>query len=336
MNRYLLDCTLRDGGYLNDWHYGTEKMKEIFSYLVKAKMDYIEVGFLDERRPLDLERSINPTIEAYEEIYKGVDKGHSKVMTMIDFGTRSLDGIKDHKEGDFVDGIRVIFKKEKKEKALPYCAALKKKGYIVFAQMVSITAYEEKDLEEFVALIKEAMPNAVSIVDTYGLLDNIELDHYDDYLDSHLPSGIALGLHTHNNLELAFANAAHFLDKEHSHDILADGTLFGHGKSAGNAPTELIAHLLDARYGKDYDLGVLLEVIEGIILPMKEKLKWGYQYDFMIASANRVHPNYISYLRKKGCNGAKIYELTKKLTGPETLLYSEEAIKKIYEEEVKD
>lgn len=329
MKRELLDCTLRDGGYLNDWNYGRETLRSVFSGLVKAKIDYIEVGFLDERRPLDLNRSINPTIEAYEEIFSGIDKGNSIVLAMIDYGTRSLDGIKNHFPGDFIDGIRVIFKKEKKEKALPYCKALKEKGYIVFAQMVSVTTYEDRDLAQLVDLVRDAKPYAVSMVDTYGLMDNDELDKYDSFLENNLEESTSIGLHTHNNLQMAFANVSHFLAREHAHTVLADGTLFGHGKSAGNAPTELIASLLNRRYGGNYDMPIILELIEREILPLKSKLNWGYQYDFFISANRRVHPNYISYLKKKGCDGKTIDLLIQQLSGDDMLLYSENAIERI-------
>lgn len=75
-NISLLDCTLRDGGYVNDWNFGRETMICIFERLVSAGVDIIEVGFLDERRPFDINRSIQPDTDCYNAIYNGCDKGN--------------------------------------------------------------------------------------------------------------------------------------------------------------------------------------------------------------------------------------------------------------------
>lgn len=53
-----LDCTLRDGGYVNDWNFGHETIGEVFERLVSSGVEYIEIGFLDERREMDLDRTI--------------------------------------------------------------------------------------------------------------------------------------------------------------------------------------------------------------------------------------------------------------------------------------
>jgi 4-hydroxy 2-oxovalerate aldolase len=256
--KYLLDCTLRDGGYLNDWDYGTDLMHSIFSGLVKAGVDFIEVGFLDDRRPVDYNRSINPTTACYDHIYQGMGKGHSTVLAMIDFGTCDIKNLSPKKDS-FLDGIRVIFKKEKKEKAMAYVAEVKKLGYKVFAQMVSITAYEEKDLAEFVALANSVKPFGVSIVDTYGLLDGNELSKYADYLNAHLDPSIVLGFHAHNNRQLGFSNDLTFLQKNFARPQLVDGTLFGMGKSAGNSQTEQVVTELNNQYGKSYNKGAILD-----------------------------------------------------------------------------
>ena len=83
-NIELLDCTLRDGGYLNDWEFGHDNLVNIFERLVSAKADIIEIGFLDERRDFDLNRSIMPDTDSVEKIYGGLDRSGSMVVGMID------------------------------------------------------------------------------------------------------------------------------------------------------------------------------------------------------------------------------------------------------------
>ena len=108
MNRLLLDCTLRDGGYINDWEFGHERIVEIFERLVSSGMDVIEIGFLDERRNFDINRTIMPDTEAINKIFAGLDKGNALVVAMIDYGTCKLENIQPCKD-TFIDGIRVNF-----------------------------------------------------------------------------------------------------------------------------------------------------------------------------------------------------------------------------------
>ena len=124
----LLDCTLRDGGYINDWNFGHDNLVSVFERLVDAGVDIIEIGFLDERRPFDIDRSIMPNTDCVEKIYGGIDKKQAMVVGMIDYGTCGLENIKPCSES-YLDGIRVIFKKHLREEAMAYCGELKKLGY---------------------------------------------------------------------------------------------------------------------------------------------------------------------------------------------------------------
>ena len=173
----LLDCTLRDSGYLNDWNFGHDNIVNIFEHLAGAKIDIIEIGFLDERRDADTEHTIQPGGDWLDAVYQGLDKGESMVVGMIDYGTCSIENIAPC-EQSFMDGIRVIFKKEKRREAIAFCAQIKKLGYKVFAQAVSITSYNDDEFEDLIGLVNDLEPYAFSIVDTYGLLHRKQLIHY--------------------------------------------------------------------------------------------------------------------------------------------------------------
>ena len=79
-NRYLLDCTLRDGGYLNDWEFGHDNMVNIFDRVVSSGTDVIEIGFLDDRRAFDMNRSIMPSTDCVEKIYGRLDRKDTMVV----------------------------------------------------------------------------------------------------------------------------------------------------------------------------------------------------------------------------------------------------------------
>lgn len=120
----LLDCTLRDGGYINDWEFGHDTLTSILERLVSSSLDVIEVGFLDERREFDINRSIMPDTASVERIYGNIDKGNAMVVGMIDYGTCSIEHLQPCNES-YLDGIRVIFKKMSCMKRLFFVSRLR-------------------------------------------------------------------------------------------------------------------------------------------------------------------------------------------------------------------
>jgi len=330
----LLDCTLRDGGYVNDWKFDHDNMVSIFERVVDAGTDIIEIGFLDERRPFDFNRSIMPDTDSAGKIYGDLDRKNTKVFGMIDYGTCGLDHIKPCSES-FLDGIRVIFKKHLREEALQFCEELKKLGYIVFAQLVSVTAYTDEELIDLCGIANRRKPDAVSMVDTYGLTHQNDLRHILEILDKNLNEDIAIGYHGHNNFQMGYANCQTVLaySKETQRDLLVDGTLYGMGKSAGNAPIELIAMHMNNEYGKDYQLSQYLEAIDANIMQFYQPATWGYSLFFFIAASNDCHPDYVKQLTNKHTLSIKqMNELLGKLQGEKKLLYDKEYMEKLYVE----
>ena len=172
-------------------------------------------------------------------------------------------------------------------------------GYKVFSQLVSVTSYSDEELREVVALVNECHPYGMSMVDTYGLCDAPTLAHIVGVIDSCLDEDIVLGYHAHNNFQLGYANAVSVLNSGLKRDVLVDGTLYGMGKSAGNAPLELLAMYMNTNFGKEYNLGQIQEAISTCILDMYHKKPWGYTLFYYIAASNRCHPDYVSYLMNK-------------------------------------
>ncbi|MBQ7833816.1 MAG: 3-hydroxy-3-methylglutaryl-CoA lyase, partial [Lachnospiraceae bacterium] len=201
----LLDCTLRDGGYLNDWKFGYDEIITVFERLVSAEIDIIEVGFLDERRTYDKNRSIFPNVLSVNDTFRGIDKKNAMVVGMIDYGTCSIEKVIPKKES-FLDGIRVIFKKHIMNEALDFCSQIKALCYDVLVQAVSVTIYEDEEFARLLQRVNEVRPYAFSIVDTYGLLHKNQLIHYFEMADKQLEEEISLGYHSHNNFQLGYAN----------------------------------------------------------------------------------------------------------------------------------
>ena len=215
-NIELLDCTLRDGGYVNDWEFGHDNLVILFERLVSSDAEYIEIGFMDDRREYDENRSIAPGTAAMNRLYEGLDKKNAFIVGMIDYGTCDIKLIQPQAE-TIMDGIRVIFKKQKMHEAIEYMKKIKNLGYKVFCQAVSITSYNDEELEELIHLVNDLDPYAFSLVDTYGLLHKEQLMHYYNFANIHLNEDIRLGYHAHNNFQLAFANCVELVRAQEMH-----------------------------------------------------------------------------------------------------------------------
>lgn len=333
----LLDCTLRDGGYVNDWEFGHNNLVSIFERLADADVDIIEIGFLDDRRPFDMNRSIMPDTASAEKIWKNISRKPGMVVGMIDYGTCRISNIQPCSES-FLDGIRVIFKKHIMKEALDYCAKIKDLGYKVYAQLVSITSYSDNELLELIKIVNAVKPYAVSMVDTYGLLTPNKLLHYYDLLDKNVLPEIQIGFHAHNNFQLGYANAITFMEKETLHDIVVDGTLYGMGKSAGNAPIELVSEYMNKTFGKAYKVASMLESITESILDFYSRSPWGYQMLYYLSAANSCHPNYVSYLYgKENLSVSKINSILGQIEpDSKKLLYDKDTAEETYQKYVKD
>ncbi|MCR4908555.1 MAG: aldolase catalytic domain-containing protein [Lachnospiraceae bacterium] len=326
----LLDCTLRDGGFVNEWNFGHGTIVNLFERAVSAGIDYIEVGFLDEREPFDIDRTITPDSAGMDRIFAGLSHGSSKIFGMIDYGTCPLEALSEA-EASVLDGIRVMVKKKTRFEALEFCAELKKKGYMVFVQPVSITGYSDEELLDLVERVNALNPFAMSIVDTYGLLDRSNLMHYFTLIDERLNPEILLGYHAHNNFQLAYSNSIALVEYDTKRHLLIDGSAYGMGKSAGNCPLELLTMYADENLGKKYDTSQILEMIDTGILKIYEQSPWGYQMQYFLCASNDCHPKYPQYLLKKKTLSVRgVNEILKLIDEDKRLTYHEEYIEELY------
>ena len=326
----ILDCTLRDGGFVNDWNFGLGTIESIISRLNKAGIEIIEIGFLDKRRKYDENRSILPDTESIKPIFTNLDIQNAIIVAMIDFGTCGIEALSDRSESE-LDGIRVIFKKKDYPEALKLCSEIKKKGYDIFIQPVSVTSYTDTEMSELLKKTNELAPYGISIVDTYGLMHKKELLHYFNLIDRNLSEGISIGYHSHNNFQLAYSNCTELMAVDSERELLVDGSLYGMGKGSGNACTELLAMHLNENYGKEYNIDQLLEAIDVDIMKEYTKKYWGYSLKHFIAASNDCHPDYVStLLDKKTLSVKSINEILARIDQTNRLTFNKELIESLY------
>ena len=324
----LLDCTLRDGGFINGWRFGEVTIRGIFHHLTNAGIDVVEVGFLNAQAALDNNCTLLPNTSAVKKLFGHIPRKRALVVAMIDYGTCPLASI-EPAANSFLDGIRVIFKKARMKEALAFCRALQALGYLVFVQPVSITDYTPDELNALLTLVGDLRPHAVSIVDTYGLLAPHEVLAYFHAFHRALPLEITVGYHAHNNLQLGFAACQALAQEAAMHaplrQLLFDATLFGMGKSAGNTPLELLTLFENKRLPKRYDLGELLAALEAFVLPLCHAPSWGYQLPYFMAAAARVHPSYVLFLQNEaGLDAKTAFDLLQEIPQEKKLYFDRE------------
>ena len=293
----LLDCTLRDGGYINNWAFGKATIEDIIFSLAHSKIDIIECGFI--RRV-----NSNPdttTFSSMEDLAKHIKqkKAGTKYAAMIECHNHIEDLIPEN-DGHGADIIRISFRKNDWNEAKEQIKKIMDKGYKVFVQPVGITNYNDKELKRLINEINDLKPDAFYVVDTLGLMNLKELKSRLYLVDKNLAQNIWLGFHSHNNLQMSFANAQELMfianDKR---KIIIDSSCFGIGRGAGNLPTELIVNYINKNLGNKYYLTPIMDIIDKHILSIYASNKWGYYLPYFISAISSCHPNYVAYLNEK-------------------------------------
>lgn len=290
----ILDCTLRDGGYINGWSFGKDVVLNLAQGLYDANMDMIEVGYLNKDAD-DENKSIFRTIaDASAVMPKNNDRG-CIYLAMADVDQFLPENVEPRKEG-YIDGIRVVFYKHQIEKALTMCEAVAKAGYKLFVQPMVTIDYTISEYNQLVDRIKLLHPYAVSIVDSFGYMSKSELFKYFQLLDANLDKNVLIGFHSHNNMQMALMNAESLLAYQTERTIIVDSSLYGMGRGAGNLNTELITNYYNETVSYQFNVHKLLQLIGDYIYPISKVKPWGYSPYFFLTALYHYHPNYVTYL----------------------------------------
>lgn len=296
----LLDCTLRDGGYINNWNFGKKNIKNICNNLIEAQIDVIEVGFLTNKAHSE-DDALYCSCEEIAQIVN-VDKNEVKIAAMIAIGETEINPIcLLGAEETVLDIVRITFHhtRQEIEKAVAYAKCLMEKGYRVCMQPVGTTVYKDKELLDLIEIVNKLKPYAFYLVDTLGTLYKKELLRFIYLIDNNLDKDIKLGFHSHNNLQMSFSNAQLILEYSSTREFLIDCSIFGMGRGAGNLCTELIAQYMNSKGIAAYNMMPIVETIDNYINPIYLTKTWGYSAQYYMAAIHNCHPNYASYLMNK-------------------------------------
>lgn len=326
----ILDCTLRDGGYINNFAFGERGIGKIISQLSISGIDIVECGFLEDGK-YNIDYSIYTTVE---QIAPFLPKNYNKTMyvAMACYGEYSLDQLTPY-DGTSIDGIRVTFHYNEVELALDYCQQIIAKGYKVFVQPVGTTSYTDEQLLSLIHKVNVLHPYSFYLVDTLGLMHQKDVLRFFYLIDHNLNKGIHMGFHSHNNLQLSYSNCQALASVETERVISLDSSVYGMGRGAGNLNTELIANYLNGSKLKRYEIEPLLEIVDEYIIQIKERHKWGYSVPYYLAAINGCHPNYASYLSgKQTLNVRNISTILRMIEANKRSLFDKELIEQKYKE----
>ena len=298
MNKvHVLDCTLRDGGYCNEWRFGYENVRKIVAGLAEANVEIVECGFLTNKVVYDPDVTKFTTVKEIAGIIP--DNRENRVyVAMMNYGEYDIKDLPLH-DGSSIDGIRVAFHKKNLTESLELCKQIKNKGYLVFIQAMVSLSYTDDEYLSLIRAVNEFEPYAFYIVDSFGMMKGKDLTRLFYMVEHNLKENIWIGFHSHNNMQLAYSNAQRLITVQTSRNLIVDSSIMGMGRGAGNLNTELFVDYLNENYEKKYQLKPLLSIIDKILTNFYERHYWGYSLPNYISAVHNAHPNYAGYLDAK-------------------------------------
>lgn len=328
----LLDCTLRDGGYINDWRFGKEAIADMTEKLADTHVEVLEIGFLKDE-PYQKDRTVFNSMEQVKKLIAPKKPGVQYAVMCEVVNPLPLDML-DPADGDSADIIRVIVWKTKHDsdgnvvdaldEGFAYCKGIVEKGYKLCVQPARVDQYTD---EEFVAMVRrfaQLNPMAIYVVDSWGTQNPENLLHYMHLADENMDQSILLGYHGHNNMMQALSVSQAMIKEGFSRDIMIDASVYGIGRGAGNLNLEIIAKYLNEHYGKAYEIMPMLDVYDKYIAAIYRQEAWGYSIPYYLTAKYNCNPNYAKLVEKyKDINLSLIEGFLQSLNETERLMYNE-------------
>lgn len=341
-NVKLLDCTLRDGGYINDWRFGEEAIPDMIETLEQTNVDILEIGFLKDE-PYQKDRTVFNSMEQVKKLIPNKKPGIQYAVMCEVVNPLPLKML-EPADADSADIIRVIVWKTKHnddgeevdalQEGYDYCKGIVEKGYKLCVQPARVSQYSD---EEFVAMVKQFSqlnPMAIYVVDSWGTENAESLLHYMHLADDNMPRTIALGYHGHNNMMQALSVAQAMLKEGFGRELIIDASVYGIGRGAGNLNSEIIAKYLNEVYGKSYDVLPMLEVYENVVLQIYEEEQWGFSIPFFLTAQYNCNPNYArGYTKLKKNDIQGFSDFLSGLPAVDQVIYNKKVLEGTFEKE---
>ena len=282
----VFDCTIRDGGLVNNFHFKDEFVKGVYETCVKSGVDYMEIG-----------KNNSPTLQSTDEFgawnfckeedirrIVGDNDTNLKIAVMSDIG-RTVNSELLPKSESVVDMIRIATYIHQIPAAIELIEEAHAKGYETTINIMAVAKAFDTDLDEVLELVSKTNVDVIYIADTFGSFYPEQINKLTQkYVKIARDSGKQVGIHAHNNIQLAFANTIEAMMYGTS---FLDVTISGLGRGAGNCSMELLIGFLK---NPKYKLMPVLKFIEEQIVPLEKELDWGYSIPYMLTGQLVEHP----------------------------------------------
>jgi 4-hydroxy 2-oxovalerate aldolase len=283
----VLDCTIRDGGLMNDHKFNHDFVRAIYQADSEAGVDYTELGYKASKRLYARDQFGLWKFSDEEEIRRitGDKKSSVKISVMADAERTDYHTDILPKDKSVVDMVRVATYIHQIPTALDMIKDAHDKGYETAINLMAVSTVPDLELDNALEILCNSEVGTLYIVDSFGTFyaEQIQaLMH--KFIKFAKPAGKEIGIHTHNNMQLAFANTIEAIILGAN---MLDASLAGLGRGAGNCPMELLLSFL---HNPKFDLRPVLECVQQHVEPMREKLRWGFAIPYMITGYINQHP----------------------------------------------
>lgn len=283
----VFDCTIRDGGLINNFYFEDELIKAVYDTCEASGVDYMEMGYKSSKgifMPSNFGKAKFCDEDFVREIV-GDRERKVKISVMADTGRTNYKEDILKKSESAIDMIRVAAYIHQIPAAIEIIKDVKAKGYEATINLMSVSAVKEHELVEALDVLGKTEVDVIYLVDSFGSLYSEDIENlmitFNEAAQSYNKK---LGIHSHNNQQLAYSNTLEAMMLGASY---LDGTLGGMGRGAGNCPMELLMGFLK---NPKYSLRPILKCLDDYISPLKGKMKWGYDVPYMLTGQYNVHP----------------------------------------------
>lgn len=287
----IIDCTIRDGGHINNWNFDDSVVRAAYFAASKSGIDFFEIGYRVSDSKKNLGKYAYSDDDFLFTLFENQDH-KCKLLIMVDAG--KADDI-NFKKCDLkntpIYGIRVAAYPYEYHKAITLVDKLFSLGYKVY---LNLMASSEITNEQYEILNKWEGKNkidAIYFADSFGSLIPSDIPFFVNKLKEIGFNNI--GFHSHNNLQMAFANTLKAIECGANY---IDASIYGMGRGAGNLPIEIFLGYLEKTGNLKYNTVPYLDVIQNYFLELFNKYTWGYDLRVLIGGLANIHPYYIDEL----------------------------------------
>jgi 4-hydroxy 2-oxovalerate aldolase len=283
----VLDCTIRDGGLMNNHKFDDEVVKAVYRACVEAGVDYMELGYKASQRIIVPGEYGAWKYCREEDIRRivGDNEGSLKLSIMADAERTDYKEDILPKDQSVIDMIRIATYINQIPTALEMVKDAHDKGYETTVNLMAVSTVREFELDEGLELLAKSEAKAIYVVDSFGSLYSEQVQYLvRKYLSYCRAAGKDVGMHAHNNLQLGFANTIEAIVLGAN---MVDATMAGLGRGAGNCPLELLIGFL---HNPKYNLLPVLRCVQKVVEPLRAKLLWGFDLPYMLTGFLNEHP----------------------------------------------